>query len=103
MKKFRTLEEDLEVFVKTQLVGFHKLGFDNGGIFQLTDLGSSGPKVFKAGKFACKALKGRGVMSGIRVIYAFDEERDAVTLIEMYFKGEKALEDRGRIQEHYGG
>lgn len=101
LKKFRTLDEDLEVFIKTQLVGFHKLGLDNGGIFQITDLGIASPKIFKAKKFACKALKGRGVMSGIRLIYAYDEVADAVNLIEMYFKSEKASEDRGRIREHY--
>jgi mRNA-degrading endonuclease RelE of RelBE toxin-antitoxin system len=97
LKKFPTLEEDLEIFISTQLVLFHKMGIDNKGIFRLTDLGFDFPPVFKAKKFACRSLKGRGVMSGIRVIYAYYSESDKVELIEIYFKGIMENEDRQRI------
>jgi len=101
LKRFRTLEGDLEVFVKTELCLYHKLGKDNKGIFPISGLGLQAPKVFKAKKFACRALKGRGVKSGIRVIYAYFEEQDRVELIEIYFKGDKANEDRERILRNY--
>ena len=101
-KKFRSLPDDLDLFIKTQLVGFHKLGIDNGGIFQITDLGIASHTIFKARKFACKSLKGRGVMSGIRVIYVYDARQDSVELIEIYYKGEKASEDRQRIGKYCG-
>jgi len=55
------------------------------------------PKVYKAKKFACKSLKGKGVQSGIRVIYAYEEEKDRIVLIEIYFKGDKSNEDKKRI------
>jgi len=31
-------------------------------------------------KFACRSLKGKGVQSGIRVIYAYFEEKDKIEL-----------------------
>lgn len=97
LKRFRTLEEDFEVFTKTELNLYHKLGLDTGGIFRLTGLGFDEPEVYKARKFACKSLKGLGVTSGIRIIYAYHEASDLIKLIEMYYKGDKENEDRERI------
>ncbi len=100
LKRFKTIEDDLEIFIKKQLFLYHKKKVDNRGIFQITGLPVENPEVYKAKKFACKSLKGRGVQSGIRVIYAYDEERDKIVLIEMYFKGDKANEDKQRILEY---
>jgi len=97
LKRFPTLAEDLQIFISTQLVLFHKIGKDNNGIFRLTDLGFDSPPVFKAKKFACRSLKGKGVMSGIRVIYAFYPDIDRIELIEIYFKSIKENENRQRI------
>ena len=41
--------------------------------------------------------QGKGVRSGIRVIYAYFEERDKIELLEIYYKGDKETEDRERI------
>lgn len=98
LKKFKSLEEDFEVFQNTALKAFHKLGQENLGIFQIPNLGFDSPKIYKATKFACKALKGRGAASGIRVIYAYHEAKDKIIFIEIYFKGEKENEDRERIK-----
>lgn len=100
LKRFKTIEDDLEIFIEKQLFLYHKLKIDNRGIFQITGLPVENPEVYKAKKFACKSLKGRGVQSGIRVIYAYDEEEDKIVLIEMYFKGDKANEDKQRILEY---
>ena len=102
LKRFKTIEDDLEIFIEKQLFLYHKLKVDNRGIFQITGLPIENPKVYKAKKFACKSLKGKGVQSGIRVIYAYDEEMDRIVLIEMYFKGDKANEDKQRIFEYLG-
>ena len=99
LKRFKTIEDDLEIFIEKQLILYHKLKVDNKGIFQITGLPVENPKVCKARKFACKSLKGKGVQSGIRVIYAYEEERDKIVLIEIYFKGDKANEDKKRILE----
>lgn len=100
-KRFRSLQEDLDTFIDSQLKPFHKLSTDNGGVFQLTGLPFTTPKVYKAKKFACKAL-GRGVHSGIRIIYAYFELEDRIEFIEIYFKADKPNEDRRRISDIYG-
>jgi len=100
-KRFKTIEDDLEIFVKTELKLYHKLDIDNKGIFQIPSLQIEEPKVYKAKKFACRALKGKGVHSGIRVIYAYFKDADMIEFVEIYFKGDKENEDRNRIVKHY--
>ncbi len=102
IKRFRSLEDDLDNFIKTELRLFHRLRIDNKGVVQIAGLGIQGPKVYKARKFACRALKGKGVHSGIRVIYAYLEEDDLIEFIEIYYKGDKESEDRERIIGRYG-
>ena len=101
VKKFRTLDEDLNTFISVQLKLVHKLEKDNSGIVRISDLDIDNPKIYKAKKFACKALKGEGVASGIRIIYAYYKEEDVIEFIEIYYKGEKANEDRDRIIGRY--
>ena len=38
LKRFRTLEDDLDIFIKTELNLQNKLGIDNKGIFQIPGL-----------------------------------------------------------------
>lgn len=100
-KRFSTLKEDLQVFIEKQLNLFHKLSIDNKGVFQISGLPVNYPKIYKARKFACKSLKGKGVFSGIRVIYAYYEKEDVVEFIEIYYKGDKENEDKKRILRYY--
>ena len=101
IKKHKSLDEDLKIFIEYQLELFHKQGIDNGGIVQIPGLGFEHPKVFKARKFACKYLRGKGGNSGIRVIYAYFTAEDRIEFIEIYFKGKKVNEDKERIKKHY--
>jgi mRNA-degrading endonuclease RelE of RelBE toxin-antitoxin system len=72
------------------------------GTFQISDLGQDVKvPVYKVKHFRCKALKGKGVKSGIRVIYAYEEYKDMVTLIEIYHKNKKENEDRDRILKYF--
>lgn len=101
LKRFKTIEDDLEIFIQNELFLYHKLGIDNKGIFPIPGLPVKHIKICKAKKFACRSLKGKGVQSGIRVIYTYFENRDTVELIEIYCKGDKENEDRERISRHY--
>lgn len=101
LKRFTTLEDDLKTFIEKQLNLYHKLNVDNKGILQITGLQIKNPKIYKAKKFACRSLKGCGVNSGIRVIYAYFESVDRIDLIEIYYKGDKENEDKERIVKHY--
>lgn len=99
-KRFRTLDEDLKVFIEKQLYLFHRLGIDNKGCVRLQGLGFSCPGIYKARKFACRSLKG-GASSGIRIIYAYYKNEDIIEFIEIYYKGDKPIEDRQRILKAY--
>ena len=101
LKRFKILEDDLKIFIEKQLNLYHKLKIDNRGVFQITGLPIESPKIYKAKKFACRSLKGKGVQSGIRVIYAYFEEVDKIEFIEIYYKGDKENEDRERILRYY--
>ena len=101
LKKFQSLEEDLETFINKQLDLYHKLKIDNGGIVEIIGLGIENPRIYKARKFACRSLKGRGVQSGIRVIYAYFSDEDRIELIEIYFKADQENEDKERIRQYY--
>ena len=100
-KKFKTIEDDLKIFIKTALNLYHREKKDIGGIFQITGLPFENPKIYKAKKFACRYLKGKGAQSGIRVIYAYFEVENRIELIEIYYKGDKENEDRERIIKYY--
>ncbi len=101
VRRFPSLEEDLQTFVKVALSAFHKQKIDSKGIFPIPDLGVSCPRIYKARKFACRSLKGKGVQSGIRIIYAYYEEQDRIEFVEIYYKGDMENEDRERIQRYY--
>lgn len=101
LKRFPSLEEDLDSLVKAQLIAYHKLNVDNHGIFVIDNLAIADPKIYKVKKFACKSLKGKGVHSGIRVTYAFFPAEDRIEFIEIYYKGDQENEDRERIKNYY--
>ena len=103
LKKFRTLEDDIEVAKKNAIELFHLMKIDNNSVELLPSFCSDELKICKIKKFACRALKGRGVQSGIRVIYAYYVLTNTVDFIEMYFKGESKNEDKERIKQYLAG
>ena len=80
---------------------FHKLGIDTGGVFRIDGLGATSAPVFKAKKFACRALKTRGARTELRLIYAYVKSEDRIDLIEIYVKGAQETENRERILKYY--
>lgn len=101
LKRFPSLEEDINTFIRVQLNAYHQHGIENQGIVPLEGLAIHHPKIFKVLKFACKSLKGKGVHSGIRITYAYFASEDNIELIEIYYKGDQENEDRARIKDHY--
>jgi len=57
--------------------------------------------VIKVKKIACRALKGRGINSGLRLIYAHFQEEKKITFIELNHKNDKENEDRQRIIDNF--
>ena len=97
LKKYRTLKEDLEVVKKVlEVTPQERPPFS----FRIDNLGLE-TCVIKVKKIACKALKGRGVNSGLRLIYAHFEVEQKITFIEIYHKNDKANEDKQRIINNF--
>lgn len=103
LKKFKTLESDMEVVKTNAIELFHLKNVDNNSVELIPNFCSDELKICKIKKFACKSLKGRGVQSGIRVIYAYQVLTQSVDFIEIYFKGESENEDTERIKEYLAG
>ncbi len=101
LKKYRTLEEDLETVKRDAIELYHLKQIDNQSVFPVPGFCIEEIQICKIKKFACKALKGRGSKSGIRIIYAFHFQSYKVDFIEIYFKGEKENEDRERIRAYF--
>jgi len=101
LKKFPTLKDDIEIAKKNAIELYHINKIDNQSVFPIQGFCTSKIKVYKLKKFACKALKGRGSKSGIRIIYAFHLETSKVVFIQLYFKGEQLNEDKNRIKEYF--
>ena len=112
LKKYRSLKDDLET-VKQILAVLpdarppFSFRIDNLGIETC---------VIKIKKIACKALKGKGVNTGLRLVYAHFEavekveengvvlvepREEKVIFVELYHKKDKANEDRARIKKYF--
>lgn len=91
LKKLPSLREDFEVFKKN-------LNSYGSGIPALKKAGNNDKVTFyKARRFACKSLPGKGGQSGIRVIFAHCPGKQKTVFLEIYFKPRKEKEDRRRI------
>lgn len=97
LKKYRTLHDDLEI-VKLDLND--EPGESPPFSFQLNNLRVQ-TCIIKVKKIACKALKGRGVNSGLRMIYAYFENENKIIFVELYHKNDKENEDRQRILNNF--
>jgi hypothetical protein len=86
IRRYRSLEEDLEIVKKYAIEAFHIENKDNEAVELVPKFDRKTVQIYKIRKFACKALKGKGVRSGIRVIYAFYPEKFEVEFLEIYFK-----------------
>jgi mRNA-degrading endonuclease YafQ of YafQ-DinJ toxin-antitoxin module len=97
LKKYRTLNDDLDV-VKQVLTAAsdERPPFS----FRIDNL-SLETCVIKVKKIACKSLKGRGVNSGLRLIYAYFKDQEKIVFVELYHKNDKENEDKQRIISNF--
>jgi mRNA-degrading endonuclease RelE of RelBE toxin-antitoxin system len=102
-KKHRTLGEDFELAKKATIELYHLQEINNNAVFPIPEFCREPIRIMKLKKFACKSLFGKGVQSGIRVIYAFNSVSYKVDFLEIYYKGEQENEDRDRIKAYLKG
>lgn len=97
LKRYRTLNDDLgEVRTILRKKPNERPPFS----FRIDNLGIE-TCVIKVKKIACKALKGRGVNSGLRLVYAHFPTDHRIVFVELYHKNDKENEDRQRILNNF--
>ncbi len=97
LKKYRTLNDDLDVVKRVlEVIPDERPPFS----FRIDNLVLE-TCIIKVVKIACKALKGRGVNSGLRLIYAHFRDEQKITFIELYHKNDKENEDKKRITDNF--
>lgn len=103
-KRYRSLKEDIKTIKKVLKVNPEaRPPFS----FRINNLGITSC-VIKVKKIACKSLKGKGVNTGLRVIYAHFEvdkevvnEKEKIVFVEIYHKKDKVNEDKERILKYF--
>ena len=97
LKKYRTLNDDLEVVKQVLIISpDERPPFS----FRIDNLGIE-TCVIKVKKIACKSLKGRGVNSGLRLIYAYFKDQEKIIFVELYHKNDQENEDKQRILNNF--
>ena len=97
VKKYRTLNEDLGVVKQVLTISPDaRPPFS----FRIDNLALE-TCVIKVKKIACKSLKGRGVNSGLRLVYAYFKKQEKVIFIELFHKNDKENEDKQRILNNF--
>ncbi len=97
LKKYKSLNEDLDVVKKVLTT----LPDERPPFSYRIDNLTLQTCIIKVKKIACKSLKGRGVNSGLRLIYALFESESRICFIELYHKNDKEIEDRERILKNF--
>ncbi len=76
----------MEIAKKFAIEAFHISKINNEAVWLVPKFDKKTVQIYKLKKFSCKALKGKGNRSGIRIIYAFYPEKFEVEFLEIYFK-----------------
>jgi len=97
LKKYKSLNDDLEIVKRVlEILPDERPPFS----FRMDNLGLK-TCVIKVKKIACKSIKGKGVNSGMRLIYALYPTEQKIIFIELYHKSDKEQEDRKRIFSNF--
>jgi hypothetical protein len=98
LRKFKTIGEDLERFEKALLANYPDL--EPWGLNVCVVQGVSGieyEKAYIAKKFKCVYLNSFQL---IRLTYTCDPGNNKIIFIEIYFKGDKEIEDKELIKKY---
>ena len=99
LKRFRTLKEDFEIMKKAAIETYHLLNIQTQSIVTIQNFCGQNYLSMKVRKMACKSLKGKGVQSGLRVIYVYEPQKEKITFVEIYYKQDQENEDKERLKK----
>lgn len=74
---------------------------DSGGIFAIPGFCTEKVISYKVKKIASKSFKGKGVKTGLRIIYLYLPEGSKIIFVEIYYKGVKENEDKERLDLYF--
>lgn len=100
LKRFPSLRDDLDVVQRAVIELLHVKGLDNRHAVRVPGHNNPYCEIYKILKMTCKSLKGRGNLSGLRVIYAYHAADKRVVFIEIYFKADQPNENRELIRSY---
>jgi len=104
-KRYPSLDEDLAVLTKALHVWLCVSGKAGQSLNKSFVIMSGYAPVdecflYKVRHMSCKALKGKGNQTGLRVIFAYWADSDTLEFIQLYFKADSDLEDQKRIRNY---
>jgi hypothetical protein len=85
VKKYKSLEEDLRVVKKI----LRTMPDERPPFSFAVDHPSGTATIIKVKTLACKSLKGRGVHSGLSLIYAYVKKQKKIVMIALYDNSDK--------------
>lgn len=97
LRKYNSIEEDVETFIKALLGYFPDLTHPTFHIKKLTDFGEGFHFVYKARKVRCKYLKS---MTDLRIVYTYDPYKNEIVMIAIYAKNKQENHDINRIKKY---
>lgn len=100
-KKYKSLNEDIEMLKKAGIELYHLHNVDNNAVFKIPGFCNDTIISCKVKKFASKSFKGKGAKSGLRLIYIYLPTESRLIFIELYYKGVKENEDRERLKYYF--
>lgn len=96
-KRYRSIDDDLKIVRQVLTASPNERPPFS---FQIGNLGID-TCVIKVKKIACRFIPGKGVNTGLRLVYAYFKEDCRITFIEVYHKNDKDTEDRQRILKNF--
>lgn len=102
-RKCPSLEIDFDDFLtalKTDIkYNNYEVPTDNNKYFKIKGLSADvSYPAFVAKRFYCEKM-GKGANSGFRLTFLYDKSEQLIYFVEFYFKGNKKLEDKQRIEK----
>lgn len=98
LRKYRSLDHDLDL-LKSYLQVYPR--GHQPRVCQISNLGIQ-TEIFKVKQFRCAALKTKGSLSGIRIVYAYFPVQPTIEFVEIYYKEKDDTNcNKARILKYY--
>lgn len=93
-KKYKTLPQDLQIFEQLLTANISQIILASSNHHALLHADRERSLFIIRSRLHCRTLK----RASLRIIYQYQPVDNRVTYIELYFKGDRVLEDTGRWQ-----